>query len=324
MIVRLAAGLFGAGIALRNSLYDHGQLRSRELAGPVISIGNISVGGSGKTPFTIALGELLKKRGIPFDVLSRGYRRETRGPLFVDPAGTARQFGDEPLLIARELGVDVIVGESRYAAGKLAERKFGPRLHLLDDGFQHRKLARQFDIVLVSEQDLHGTLLPAGHLREPASSLPRADALVTTVDFGASTLKTTVPIWRTERKLSLGAPHLPSVGRCGIPERPLPFCGIARPHQFFSQLRALGITSVHEHVFRDHHRYTAADLAHLDRLAVQHRADSFITTAKDAINLEAFKLALPLHIAHLSVTIFNPAHVLDTLLTTLRARGKTF
>src|SRR4051812_11540733 len=107
MIVRLAAGLFGAGVALRNSMYDHGQLKSRELQGPVVSIGNISVGGSGKTPFTIALGELLKKRGIPFDVLSRGYRRETRGALFVDPHGTARQFGDEPLLISRELGCAV-------------------------------------------------------------------------------------------------------------------------------------------------------------------------------------------------------------------------
>ena len=115
------SSLYGIATAARNNLYDRGILKSQKLSCPVISVGNISVGGSGKTPFVIMLGELLKQRGIAFDVLSRGYGRETRGAMLVDPNGTSRDFGDEPLLIARRLGCPVIVGESRYQAGKLAE-----------------------------------------------------------------------------------------------------------------------------------------------------------------------------------------------------------
>ena len=109
------------------------------LQAPVVSIGSISAGGAGKTPFLIMLGELLKDRGLAFDVLSRGYGRRTKGVALVDPNGTPQEFGDEPLLIARKLGVPVIVGEDRYAAGQFAEQKFGPQAHLLDDGFQHRR-----------------------------------------------------------------------------------------------------------------------------------------------------------------------------------------
>src|SRR5580704_11789088 len=171
-------GLYGVATALRNTLFDHGGLPSRLLEKPVISVGNLSVGGSGKTPFVIALGELLKARGVRFDVLSRGYRRKTRGVLVVEPDGVAADFGDEPLLIARRLGVPVIVGESRYEAGRVAEQKFQSQLHILDDGFQHRSLARDFDIVLMTERDLRDRLLPSGRMREPLSSLARADAVV--------------------------------------------------------------------------------------------------------------------------------------------------
>ena len=164
-------GLYGAATALRNTLFDRGVLPSRRLERPVVSVGNLSAGGSGKTPFVIALGELLKARGIRFDVLSRGYGRKTRGVLVVETGGNAADFGDEPLLIARRLGVPVIVGESRYEAGRVAEQKFQPQLHILDDGFQHRSLARDFDIVLMTERDFDDRLLPSGRLREPLSSL---------------------------------------------------------------------------------------------------------------------------------------------------------
>jgi tetraacyldisaccharide 4'-kinase len=173
-------GLYGAVSALRNTLFDRGVLPLRRLEQPVVSVGNLSVGGSGKTPFVIALGELLKARGIRFDVLSRGYGRKTRGVLVVEKNGAAADFGDEPLLIARRLGVPVIVGESRYAAGRIAEQKFESQLHILDDGFQHRSLARDFDMVLMTERDLDDRLLPSGRLREPLSSLARADAIVLT------------------------------------------------------------------------------------------------------------------------------------------------
>ena len=167
--------LYGAVTFLRNTLFDRGVLSSRRLEQPVVSVGNLSVGGSGKTPFVIALGELLKARGIRFDVLSRGYGRKTRGVLVVEADGKASDFGDEPLLIARRLGVPVIVGESRYEAGRVAEQKFHSQLHILDDGFQHRSLARDFDIVMMTERDLRDRLLPSGRMRESLGSLTRAD-----------------------------------------------------------------------------------------------------------------------------------------------------
>ncbi len=200
-------GVYGAATALRNTLFDRGVLSSRRLQQPVVSVGNLSVGGSGKTPFVIALGELLKARGIRFDVLSRGYRRKTRGVLVVETDGNAADFGDEPLLIARRLGVPVIVGESRYEAGRLAEQKFQTQLHILDDGFQHRSLARDFDIVLMTERDFDDRLLPSGRLREPLSSLRRADAIVLPRDFSVPEVVTTSfarqgkLIWRMQREI---------------------------------------------------------------------------------------------------------------------------
>src|SRR5580704_16224595 len=131
-------------VRARNALYDRALWRTRRLHGAVVSVGNLSAGGSGKTPFVMLLGELLKARAIKFDVLSRGYGRSSKGVRLVDPAGLPQEFGDEPLLIARQLQVPVIVGEDRWEAGRFAEAKFGPQLHLLDDGFQHRALARDF------------------------------------------------------------------------------------------------------------------------------------------------------------------------------------
>src|SRR2546427_4537334 len=178
--MNLLAHVYGAGVQARNALYSRGALPVKRLQGPVVSIGNLSVGGSGKTPFVSLLGELLRDRGVNFDVLSRGYGRNPRGTILVDPGGSARDFGDEPLLIARRLQVPVIVGEDRYQAGVLAETQFGLQLHLLDDGFQHRALARDFDIVLVTPDDVRDRLLPAGRLREPLASLRRARPLVLT------------------------------------------------------------------------------------------------------------------------------------------------
>ena len=179
--MNLLGSIFGAGVQLRNHLYDRGILRSRRLAGPVVSVGNLSVGGSGKTPFVLLLGELLRAREVRFDILSRGYGRKTKGVLLVDPAGSSHDFGDEPLLLARRLAVPVIVGEDRYQAGLFAEKRFGPQLHLLDDGFQHRSLARDFDIVLITPEDTRDSMLPGGRLREPPRSLARADAIVLAV-----------------------------------------------------------------------------------------------------------------------------------------------
>jgi tetraacyldisaccharide 4'-kinase len=299
-------GRYSAATALRNILFDRGVLSSRRLEQPVVSVGNLSVGGSGKTPFVIALGELLKARGIRFDVLSRGYGRKTRGVLVAETDGSAADFGDEPLLIARRLGVPVIVGESRYEAGRVAERKFEPQLHILDDGFQHRSVARDFDIVLMTERDFDGRLLPSGRLREPLSSLERADAIVLpaglAVDHPALQQK---PIWRIERELIL--PNLPSA--------PVVFCGIARPEQFFAQVRAAGIAPGSEIEFRDHHAYDRNDIERLLAMRSKLGDSGFLTTEKDAVNLGPLRVDLkPFAVATLSLTFDNPAGVLDAIL----------
>jgi tetraacyldisaccharide 4'-kinase len=300
-------GLYGGASALRNSMFDRGVLQSRRLGQPVISVGGLSAGGSGKTPFVIALGELLKERGIGFDVLSRGYRRKTRGVLVVEPEGDPAAFGDEPLLIARRLGVPVIVGERRYEAGRVAEQKFPSQLHVLDDGFQHRSLFRNFDMVLLTPDDFRDQLLPSGRLREPLSSLERADAIVLPsglvaehVAFGQK------PVWRVDRELIL--PSLPST--------PIVFCGIARPEQFFAQVAAAGITAAAQLSFGDHHAYGQGDVQRLLSARTKLNAGGFLTTEKDAVNLGPLQRALePLAIAVLKLTLERPADVLDTILT---------
>ena len=309
------AGLFAAAVRVRNSLYDRGALRARTLASPVISIGNLSLGGSGKTPFVMLLGEMLKARGISFDVLSRGYGRKTRGVAVVDPGGLPAAYGDEPLLIARKLNVPVIVGEDRFIAGREAERRFSPRLHLLDDGFQHRALARDFDIVLVTPEDARDRLLPQGRLREPLASLARADAVV--LAGGADPLPFPVAgkrVWRLRRGI------LPR----DVPPRPVAFCAIARPQNFFLELRQAEIDIAAEAAFRDHHAFTEKDIRELMRLAAQSRAGGFVTTEKDAVNLGPYFSALkPLAVVPVSMQLQNGEAGMDEILRVIaERRGK--
>jgi tetraacyldisaccharide 4'-kinase len=306
------SALFGAGVSVRNALYDRGRLCPRRLPAPVISVGNLSLGGAGKTPFVMALGELLKARGIEFDVLTRGYGRRSRGATQVDPAGSARQFGDEPLLIARRLGVPVFVSEKRYEAGVLAERTLGPRLHVLDDGFQHRQLARDFDIVLVTPEDAHGRLLPVGRMRESLRALRRADAIVLTPDGVFPDLPLTDKrVWQVRR------------GICPerVPPRPVAFCGIARPQRFFSQLREAGIQPAAEAGFRDHHAYTLRDIARLLNLKRQAGAEGFVTTEKDAINLGILADSLqPLAIVPVTMELVEAQTAIDAMLAIIAER----
>jgi tetraacyldisaccharide 4'-kinase len=311
----LLAGVFGAAVRGRNHLYDARILPARRLRGPVVSVGNLSVGGSGKTPFVILLGEMLRARGIRFDVLSRGYGRQTRGVVLVEPGGLPVDFGDEPLLIARRLGVPVVIGEDRHQAGLFAEQRFGPQLHLLDDGFQHRQLARDFDIVLVTPEDVRDRLLPAGRLREPLAALRRADAVV--LMSGADPKQFPLadkPAWRVRRSI------LPPDNVLG---RPLAFCGIARPHNFFLQLRKAGIEPVAEATFPDHYAYTEKDVRDLLFLREQSGAGGFLITEKDAVNLGGYLSALePVAVVPVKMDWQEAPRALDVILDTLSRRGK--
>jgi len=318
------SALFGLGVRTRNRLYDRGVARSHRLRGPVVSVGNLSVGGSGKTPFVLLLGELLKARAIKFDILSRGYGRKTRGVVLVDPAGSSHDFGDEPLLLARRLAVPVIVGEERYQAGIFGEKKFGPQLHLLDDGFQHRALARDFDIVLVTAEDLRDRLLPAGRLREPLNSLRRADAIVLTSGASQELLASQLKLdgklmWKARRGIVLPANTANSPIK-GI-GRPVVFCGIARPKNFVAQLRTAGIEPAAEAFYRDHHTYSEQDIQDLLKLGQRSEADSFVTTEKDAVNLGGFLSALePLAVIPVKMELVDAANAVDAMLRRIAER----
>jgi tetraacyldisaccharide 4'-kinase len=314
--------LYAAVVAVKNAAYGRGWLKAQQLRRPVISVGNITVGGSGKTPLVIALAELLSQNGWNVDVLSRGYGRSSAATERVDPDGSAERFGDEPLLIAQATKAPVYVGASRYAAGLLAEKEqAGPRLHLLDDGFQHRRLARNVDIVVIHRSDFEETLLPAGRLRESLQSLKRASALILRKedpDLEPQLRKQGIelPIWYIERSIE-------------VPEdtgRALAFCGIAHPDDFFGSLRAAGIEPAATYAFRDHHRYTEADMRQLIQSAQAQSVDSFLTTEKDFVRLSeeqrtALASAAPLKTVRLVVRLRDEAAVLHQLLAWLPPVG---
>ncbi len=203
--------LYRLGLALRELRLRSGLESIRRLRFPVISIGNLSTGGAGKTPFAIALAKSLTGRGFAVDVLSRGFGRHTSAPARVLPDGTPAEFGDEPLLIAREAEVPVYVASQRYEAGLLAEaaalpEESKPLLHILDDAFQHRQLHRDIDILLLNRDDWHDRLLPAGNLREPRRAAMRATVIAIPAD--GSSLESDLrnwgwqgPIWRLHRRM---------------------------------------------------------------------------------------------------------------------------
>jgi tetraacyldisaccharide 4'-kinase len=309
--------LYAAGLALRELRLSRGWEPVRRLRNPVISIGNLSTGGSGKTPLTIALARLLSARGFHVDVLSRGYGRQTTEPMRVNPNGTPEQYGDEPLLIARETKVPVYIAAERYQAGTLAEADANqdqrrPPLHVLDDGFQHRQLFRDVDILLLDQDAWRDHLLPAGNLREGLRAMRRADVLAIPAndpELEANLLAFgwTGPLWRLRRRME-------------IPQVPGPivaFCGIARPSQFFAGLQANGITLAAQLSFADHYRYSLQDIDVLISKCRSAGATALITTEKDEVRLgslaSTFPSDLPLKTAHLALSIEDELQVAEWL-----------
>lgn len=293
MRLPLAGGLvpfYATAIRLKNAAYDVGGWKRRRLRFPVVSVGNLSVGGTGKTPFTILLAEMLQTCGWKVDVLSRGYGRSSRQVARVEPDGRAEMFGDEPLMMARR-GIAVYVGADRFQAGLLAESDAGgsagstPRaVHLLDDGFQHRRLARTVDIVLVRRADLADEMLPLGRLREPLSALQRADICVLRAEdadlasrvLGLMHRADPASVWIVERRMTVPTPP---------PLNALAFCAIGDPRGFFEGLRGAGLNIVKQIYFRDHHAYAQRDILKLKFSARQSGANGFVTTEKDNVRL---------------------------------------
>lgn len=314
--------LYAAAVGAKNLAYDRGWARAHALQRPVISVGNLSVGGSGKTPLTIRLAQLLVERSIAVDVLSRGYGRASQKIDRVRVDGSAEEFGDEPLLIAQKTGVPVFVGADRYAAGRLAEAEMSgpprnqPGVHLLDDGFQHRRLARGVDIVVLHRSDVSEWLLPAGRLREGLRSLRRAHILVLRdedrdLEVQLRNRGLRQPIWWMERQM-----HFPAVSRV------VAFCAIARPQEFLAAIRKKGIAAPAVRAWRDHHRSTPGEVAELIQLSRQHQAEAFLTTEKDLVRLSSeqqqeLAAAAPVYAARLEVRLQDEAAAIDRLLAGL-------
>jgi tetraacyldisaccharide 4'-kinase len=313
--------LYRLGLVLREMRLRSGREPVRRLRFPVISIGNLSTGGAGKTPFAIALARALTQAGFSVDVLSRGFGRQTRTPARVRLDGTAAEFGDEPLLIAREAGFPVYVAARRYEAGLLAEadavrEERQPRIHILDDAFQHRQLHRDIDILLLNREDWQDRLLPSGNLREPIRAAMRASVIaIPAADPGLETdLRTwgwEGPIWRLHRHMDVPPVDSPV----------LAFCGIARPHQFFAGLEAAGLRLAGRFAFRDHHPYAARDLGRLRDAARAAGAAALVTTAKDQVRLAPLIAELPMDLpvmtAGLRIEIEEESAALGWLATRL-------
>jgi len=301
----------------------------RRLRYPVVSIGNLSTGGTGKTPLIIALAGALTRCGFQVDVLSRGYGRKSQIPSRVSVAGTAKEFGDEPLLIAQG-GIGVYVAPRRYDAGVLAEgdaaaiaflgEELRPFIHLLDDGFQHRQIHRTVDILLLNRQDWEDSLLPAGNLREPLKAIHRAS--VVAIPANDMELEAELrswgwqgPIWRLHRKMEVPIP----IG--GVRGPVAAFCGIARPEQFFAGLEAAGLQLAVRKAFTDHHQFTAREVEQLLTNAQAGGATAIYTTEKDFLRLgdlsSAFAKALPLQTARLRVEIEHEDEAIEWLLERL-------
>lgn len=285
---------YGAGVRLRGALYDAGLLRGERVEGlRVISVGNLNVGGTGKTPAVLYLAERLLRAGRKVGILTRGYGRSAKAPLTftgVEPLPTVEEAGDEPLLLARRCPqARLLVGADRRALARRARDEFGLDVVLLDDGFQHRKLARDEDVVVVDEAVGFGNghLLPRGPLREPLSALKRATLIwlrtstspVELPPFSAPQVRTRYgPTAWTDPS---GALHPPEA-LAGEPV--LALAGLARPGGFLRTLRQLGVEVQESALFADHHRFTARELQDVEARASR-RGLRLVTTEKDAVRL---------------------------------------
>lgn len=298
------SGVYERLARARRRAFDTHPERRRRLARPVISIGNLVVGGSGKTPIAAHVAALLADAGEKPAILSRGYKRERADERVVVVSDGVRlqadlaRAGDEPLMLARMLidhGVGVFVAPRRFQAGEIAEQRYGATVHLLDDGFQHHALARDIDLLVVAPHDLEGgaTLLPIGRLREPVDVARRADALLVT--------HATLPEARAlAARWGVGKAFAVTRSSGSVPRLVEPYglaprvprsapvvalAGIAQPERFFDELQLDGWQLVDRLAFRDHHAFSDADVDRIARRVRDTRAELVLTTEKDVMRL---------------------------------------
>ncbi len=295
-------------INFRNWLYDHKILKETVLSCPVISVGNISVGGTGKTPCVIMLAQMLQEKGFKPAILSRGYGGKSSHPINIVSDGhkillDSKTSGDEPFLIAHTLkGIPVITGANRIITGKTAVNQFGANVLICDDAMQHRQIFRDINLVLLDNQILRGNnhVLPRGSLREPIKELKRASAIVLTRADEARQANGQIeklfpaentPIFRSIHKLKDIVKGDDSAQK-SISElqgkKVCVFCGIANPDSFRKTLSDAKAQVLSFDIFPDHHRYSQSELEKIKAKFIDYRADFLISTQKDGARLQDF------------------------------------
>ncbi|MCO6431855.1 MAG: tetraacyldisaccharide 4'-kinase [Deltaproteobacteria bacterium] len=304
MLLKSLSAIYQAVTGARNLLYDRGVLKTSRCGLPVISIGNIQAGGSGKTPLVIFMAGELKQRGRRPVVLSRGYGAKVVRPMLVDKASSFDVCGDEPLLIARCAEVPVVVSPDRVAGAALIENQQLGDVIVLDDGFQHRRLKRDIDIVLINagspsalKDFLENRLLPYGSLREDRNkALKRADlAVISTRQPSMAVAEEAAILRLLPKRITLFKSYFEGKEVAALangsklePCEVAAFCGIANPDAFFATLSHLGFKVIHKKVFRDHFRFHSSDIAALRK---QFPAHPLVCTEKDAVRISADETA---------------------------------
>ena len=343
--------LYEAITNARNRLYEKGVFKSYSLGAKTVSVGNITVGGTGKTPLVAFIAEVLAENGETVCILTRGYKRENPKKRILVSDGKkilahAKQAGDEPFeLAAKLLGKAVVVADAnRIAAGNWAREKFGITAFVLDDAFQHLKVERDLDVVCVDATNLFGNekTLPTGILRESLKNLNRADAIVITranLVEDVSNLKAQIaeynsrcPIFVTGNKVSslIELKNFPAVKAQSTQRKPdhrplttdryFAFCALGNPENFFEQLRREDFNLVGTEKFPDHHFYTQNDIGKLSTKARQSGATMLLTTAKDAVKLKDLKFDLPVFVVE-SEMIFENESGFRKLILELRSHN---
>ena len=325
-----ASLLYRGGVLLRNAAYGVGLFSTRSAAVRTVSVGNLRVGGSGKTPLTRWLALEARARGIAVAILSRGYGGATAEPHVVGDGAELRsdvaRSGDEAVMLARTAGVPVIAGRDRVRAAALAVETFGSGLLLCDDAFQHRQLARDVDVVLVDPGERGGLtrLLPAGPLREPITALARAHVIVIVERDGDAGVVVAPPA-RPDQLVVHARLTPTALVRVGLGEweevglavlagqRVLALSGVARPRPLYESLRDWEADLVHVLEYPDHHPYDTRDWHEISHAAKD--VDFVVTTEKDLVKLERFPFARGKLVAlRLGVTVNQPTALLARVL----------
>src|SRR2546421_5506259 len=328
------SGLYGLVVDRRSALYERGVFRQHRVGVPVISVGNITVGGTGKTPLVEWIARTLAAEGRSPCVVTRGYRRNTKGRIVAsngtDIPATLHEAGDEAFMLAESLkGKAAVICDANRAAGaNWAIENLKSDVIILDDAFQHRRIARDLDIVTIDATNPwgNGNLLPAGTLREPLAALSRADSFVITrADNAVQTaalrdelrhLNAETPIFTSVTKISETRSLTTNVSAPLDPKaHPIAgFCAIGNPESFFALLKREGFQLKYERSFRDHYRFNQTDLDRVEDAARNAGAELLITTAKDAVKLRQLKLEMPCYVAEISIDI-APSEEFRRLLT---------